>query len=53
MELSTYIIGLLILYILWDVNYFLRCVFTVIFGRLFQKKVKITDTTTITGEYIS
>jgi len=31
------------------VNYFIRCIFTVGFGRLFQKKVKITDTTSIYG----
>ncbi|XP_005178985.2 protein THEM6 [Musca domestica] len=39
----------LILYIIWDVNYFLRCVFTVFAGRLFQSKRKVTDTTTIYG----
>lgn len=41
---------LLILYIIWDVNYFIRCVFTVACGRLFQKKRKILDTTSIYGE---
>lgn len=43
---------LLILYIIWDVNYFIRCVFTVAAGRLFQKKRKISDTTTIYGNVI-
>lgn len=43
------VIFLLILYIIWDVNYFIRCIFTVVFGRLFQKKVKLTDTTSILG----
>lgn len=36
-----------ILYVLWDVNYFLRCVFTLGYGMLFQKKIKIMDKTTI------
>lgn len=40
---------LLILYVIWDVNYFIRVVFTVVAGRLFQKKRKITDKTTIYG----
>lgn len=44
------IILLLVLYIIWDVNYFIRCVFTVGLGRLLQKKRKITDTTTIHGK---
>lgn len=43
------LILLLILYIIWDVNYFIRCVFTVAMGRLFQSKRKISDTTTIYG----
>lgn len=43
------IILLLVLYIIWDVNYFLRCVFTVGLSRFLQKKVKITETTTIDG----
>lgn len=44
------IIALLILYIVWDVNYFIRCVFTVAMGRLFQRKRKINETTTIYGK---
>ncbi|XP_013177699.1 PREDICTED: protein THEM6-like [Papilio xuthus] len=36
-------------YILWDVNYFLRIAFTILTGRLFQKKCGINDTTTIYG----
>lgn len=43
------LILLLILYIIWDVNYFIRCVFTVALGRLFQRKRKINETTTIYG----
>lgn len=43
------LILLLILYIIWDVNYFIRCVFTVALGRLFQRKRKISETTTIYG----
>ncbi|XP_073829593.1 protein THEM6 [Musca autumnalis] len=44
-----FVLFALILYIIWDVNYFLRCVFTVFAGRLFQSKRKVTDTTTIYG----
>ncbi|XP_055316202.1 protein THEM6-like isoform X2 [Sitodiplosis mosellana] len=43
------LILLLILYIIWDFNYFIRCVFTVALGRLFQQKRKINETTTIYG----
>ncbi|XP_076619243.1 protein THEM6 [Colletes latitarsis] len=39
----------LALYILFDVNYFLRIGFTIGVGRLFHKKKKIFDTTTIYG----
>ncbi|KAF7988354.1 hypothetical protein HCN44_000927 [Aphidius gifuensis] len=38
-----------ILYVLFDVNYFLRIAFTILWGRLFQKKIKIFDKTTIYG----
>ncbi|GAB0100884.1 Protein THEM6 [Sergentomyia squamirostris] len=40
---------LLIIYIIWDVNYFLRFIFTIGWGKLFQKKVKILEKTTIYG----
>lgn len=43
------IVALLILYALWDVNYFLRCVATLGYGAFFQAKAKITDTTSIIG----
>lgn len=43
------IVGLLILYVLWDVNYFLRCIVTLGWGTFFEKKAKITDTTSIYG----
>lgn len=39
----------LVLYIVFDINYLLRIVFTILTGRLFQKKKKIFDTTTIYG----
>ncbi|XP_070162918.1 protein THEM6 [Polyergus mexicanus] len=38
-----------ILYFLFDVNYFVRIIATVTWGRLFQKKKKLFDTTTIYG----
>lgn len=44
---------LLVLYIIWDVNYFIRVVFTVGLGRLFQKKRKIVETTSIYGVFTS
>ncbi|XP_011315266.1 protein THEM6 [Fopius arisanus] len=40
---------LLIMYFLFDVNYFLRIFFTLAWGRLFQKKKKLFDTTSIYG----
>ncbi|XP_076175803.1 protein THEM6 [Ptiloglossa arizonensis] len=39
----------LVLYLLFDVNYFLRIGFTIGLGRLLQKRKKIFDTTTIYG----
>ncbi|XP_054730787.1 protein THEM6 [Anastrepha obliqua] len=45
----SFLVVLLILYIIWDVNYFIRCIFTVLAGRLFQSKRRVTDTTTIYG----
>ncbi|ALC49109.1 CG4666 [Drosophila busckii] len=45
----SFLVLLLILYIIWDVNYFIRCLFTVLAGRLFQGKRKVTDTTSIYG----
>lgn len=37
------------LYVFFDVNYFLRIIFTVLLGRLFEKRGKVTDPTTIYG----
>lgn len=48
--MGFWLVALLVLYIIWDVNYFIRCVFTVAMGRLFQRKRKITETTSIYGE---
>lgn len=39
-----------ILYMLFDVNYFLRIAFTITWGRLFQKKKKIFEKTSIYGK---
>lgn len=41
-----------ILYILFDVNYFLRIAFTIGWGRLFQKKKKVFEKTTIYGKIL-
>ncbi|XP_045765174.1 protein THEM6-like isoform X2 [Maniola jurtina] len=38
-----------LLYIFWDVNYYIRMFFTVLIGRLFQKKSSLKDTTSIYG----
>lgn len=38
---------LLILYAAWDLNYFLRCVFTLGYAHFFQKKQKIMQKSTI------
>lgn len=46
------IVCLLILYSLWDVNYFLRCIFTLGYGTFFQAKAKIMDPTCIYGEFL-
>lgn len=43
------IVGLLILYALWDVNYFLRCIATFGYSMIFEKKAKIMDKTCIYG----
>ncbi|KAH8387006.1 hypothetical protein KR093_004031 [Drosophila rubida] len=45
----SWLVLLLILYIVWDVNYFIRCLFTVFGVSLFQGKRKVTDTTTTYG----
>lgn len=42
---------LFILYAIWDVNYFLRCVFTLGYAHFFQKKRKVTEKTSIYGNY--
>ncbi|XP_072940497.1 protein THEM6-like [Epargyreus clarus] len=39
----------LLLYIFFDVNYFIRVGFTILTGRLFEKKSSVRDTTTIYG----
>lgn len=38
-----------ILYFLFDVNYFVRIILTILWGRFFEKKIKLFDTTTIYG----
>uniref|UniRef100_A0ABD2XUK7 Uncharacterized protein n=1 Tax=Trichogramma kaykai TaxID=54128 RepID=A0ABD2XUK7_9HYME len=41
-----------IAYVLFDVNYFLRILFTIGYGRLFQAKKKIFEKTSIYGIYL-
>ncbi|XP_018572437.1 protein THEM6-like [Anoplophora glabripennis] len=38
-----------LLYILFDVNYFLRIIFTIVLGKLFDKKKKVDESTEIYG----
>lgn len=40
----------LVAYVLWDVNYFVRVIFTVGRGRFFQDKIKVDETSTIYGK---
>lgn len=40
-----------LLYVLFDVNYFLRTLFTVGWGKLFDKKKKVDETTEIYGKW--
>lgn len=47
MVLCTAIVLLLGLYAIWDVNYFIRVVFTVVLARLFGRRRRLTDTTSI------
>lgn len=53
MEFSFWVFAVLfiiaLLYIFWDVNYFIRIAFTIGWGRLFQKKINLGDTSTIYG----
>lgn len=44
------LLGILLLYILWDVNYFLRVGFTVGSALYFEKNVKPDQTTTVYGK---
>ncbi|CAG9811319.1 unnamed protein product [Chironomus riparius] len=48
MGFTTIVIALFI-YIIWDVNYFIRCVFTLGFAQFFQRKRKISEMTSIYG----
>lgn len=39
-----------LLYMTWDVNYFFNVAFTIGYGRLFDKKKKLNEATTIYGK---
>lgn len=41
---------LFLLYVFFDVNYFLRIAFTIGFGRFFDRKIKIDEHTEIYGK---
>lgn len=47
-----FLIALLLLYILWDVNYFLRIAFTVGSAIFCSKRIKPDETTEIYGEWV-
>lgn len=44
------VLVLLIIYAIWDLNYFIRCICTLGFATFFQKKRKITEKTTVYGK---
>nr|CAI5831110.1 unnamed protein product [Callosobruchus analis] len=46
---SFWITVIVLLYIFFDINYFLRIAFTIGWGRLFQKKKKVDEATEIYG----
>ncbi|KAI8428954.1 hypothetical protein MSG28_007558 [Choristoneura fumiferana] len=48
-DVTTIYVLVALAYMFWDVNYFLRVAFTIGFGRLFQKKCGVNDTSTIYG----
>lgn len=45
-----FVIAILLLYIFWDVNYFLRIAFTVGSALYFEKRVKPNETTEVYGK---
>ncbi|XP_011564746.3 protein THEM6 [Plutella xylostella] len=49
MIIFTFFVILIILYICFDVNYFVRTYFTVLSGRLYQRKYGVNETTHIYG----
>lgn len=44
------LIVVLLAYVLWDVNYFLRIIFTVGYALYFEDNVKPDETTTVYGK---
>ncbi|XP_039300660.1 protein THEM6-like, partial [Nilaparvata lugens] len=49
MDVTTLVWPIAVLYIFVDVNYFLRTVFTLLVGIVFNKRVRINETTKIYG----
>lgn len=49
---SIIVTAIAILYVFFDVNYFLRIGFTIGWGKLFDKKKKIDEATAIYGRYL-
>lgn len=47
---EIFVTFLLVLYVLFDVNYFLRIAFTIGRGRLFGKKKRVDEQTEIYGK---
>ncbi|KAG5888390.1 hypothetical protein JTB14_035696 [Gonioctena quinquepunctata] len=46
---SVLMTAITLLYVFFDVNYFLRVAFTIAWGKLFQKKKKLDETTEVYG----
>lgn len=48
----AFVLGILLLiYIFWDINYFIRTIFTITVGRIFQEELKVDDTCIIYGKH--
>lgn len=41
---------LLFIYIFWDVNYFIRTIIVIVYGRFFLEKLKLDEICTIYGK---
>ena len=47
-----FVVWLLVVYAIWDLNYFIRCICTLGYAHFFQKKRKVTEKTTIYSKFM-